>query len=134
MNISEAGRISGLSAKTIRYYEDIGLIDPAARGENGYRQYDGRALEELKFLARAREVGFDLDECRQLLELQRDRSRQSRHARELVLEKSQQLQQRIEQLIAMQQVLQEMADRCRGDEGPDCAILEDLSATREGVA
>jgi DNA-binding transcriptional MerR regulator len=68
-------------------------------------------------------VGFDLDECRQLLELQRDRSRQSRHARELVLEKSQ-----------MQQVLQEMADRCRGDEGPDCAILEDLSATREGVA
>ena len=134
MNISEAGRISGLSAKTIRYYEDIGLIDPAARGENGYRQYDGRALEELKFLARAREVGFDLDECRQLLELQRDRSRQSRHARALVLEKSQQLQQRIEQLIAMQQVLQEMADRCRGDEGPDCAILEDLSATREGVA
>ena len=134
MNISEAGRKSGLSAKTIRYYEDIGLIDPAARGENGYRQYDGRALEELKFLARAREVGFDLDECRQLLELQRDRSRQSRHARELVLEKSQQLQQRIEQLMAMQQVLQEMAGRCRGDEGPDCAILEDLAATPESVA
>ena len=134
MNISEAGRKSGLSAKTIRYYEDIGLIDPAARGENGYRQYDGRALEELKFLARAREVGFDLDECRQLLELQRDRSRQSRHARELVLEKSQQLQQRIEQLMAMQQVLQEMAGRCRGDEGPDCAILEDLAASPEGAA
>ena len=109
----------------------IALIAPAARGENGYRQYDERALEELQFLARARGVGFDLDECRQLLELQRDRSRQSRHARELVLEKNQQLQDRIEQLLAMQQVLQDMAERCRGDEGPECAILEDLAATRE---
>ncbi len=128
MNISEAARQSGLSAKTIRYYEEIGLITPAARGENGYRQYDTGGLEQLKFLARAREVGFDLDECRQLLELHRDASRQSRHARGLVLEKSQQLQQRIERLLAMQRVLEDMAGRCRGDEGPECAILEDLAA------
>ena len=134
MNISEAARSSGLSAKTIRYYEDIALIAPAARGENGYRQYDERALEELKFLSRARAVGFDLEECRQLLELQRDRSRQSRHARALVLEKNQQLQDRIEQLLAMQQVLQDMASRCRGDEGPECAILEDLSASAKEPA
>lgn len=134
MNISEAARSSGLSAKTIRYYEDIALIAPAARGENGYRQYDERALEELKFLSRARAVGFDLEECRQLLELQRDRSRQSRHARALVLEKNQQLQERIEQLLAMQQVLQGMASRCRGDEGPECAILEDLSASAKEQA
>ena len=93
MNISEAGRKSGLSAKTIRYYEEVGLISPASRGDNGYRQYDSRSLEELNFLARSREVGFDLEECRQLLELHRDHSRQSRHARELVLEKSQQLQE-----------------------------------------
>jgi MerR family copper efflux transcriptional regulator len=84
-------------------------------------------VEELRFLARAREVGFDLGECRQLLELQRDRYRRSRHARELVLEKSQQLQLRIEQLQAMQRVLQDLASRCKGDEGPDCAILEDLA-------
>lgn len=127
MNISEAARLSGLSAKTIRYYEDIELIAPAARGENGYRQYDSAAVEALHFLARAREVGFDLQECRQLLELQRDHSRQSRHARALVLEKSEQLQQRIDRLTAMQVVLRDMASRCRGDEGPDCAILEDLS-------
>ena len=131
MNISEAARRSGLNAKTIRYYEDIQLIAPAARGDNGYRLYDSKAVEELQFLARARGVGFDLEECRQLLELQRDRSRRSRHARDLVLEKSQQLQERIEQLVAMQQVLQDMASRCRGDEGPDCAILEDLAATQE---
>jgi len=134
MNISEAARHSGLSAKTIRYYEDIDLIAPAARGENGYRQYDAKAVEELHFLARAREVGFDLLECRQLLELQRDHSRQSRHARQLVLQKSQQLQARIEQLLAMQKVLQAMAQRCRGDEGPECAILEDLSSPSEGEA
>ena len=131
MNISEAARRSGLSAKTIRYYEEIGLIAAAARGENGYRQYDQAALEELKFMARAREVGFDLDECRQLLMLHRDHSRQSRHAKALVLEKSQQLQRRIEQLAAMQQVLQDMARRCHGDEGPEGAILEDLAAPQE---
>jgi len=127
MKISEAARRSGLSAKTIRYYEDIELIQPASRGENGYRQYDHKAVEALHFLARARDVGFDLQECRQLLELQRDHTRQSRHARELVLEKSQQLQTRIDQLVSMQQVLEDMARRCRGDEGPDCAILEDLA-------
>ncbi|CAA0123355.1 HTH-type transcriptional regulator CueR [Halioglobus japonicus] len=132
MNISEAARRSGLSAKTIRYYEDIDLIAPAARGQNGYRQYDHKAVEELHFLARAREVGFDLLECRQLLDLQRDSSRQSRHARQLVLEKSQQLQTRIEQLVAMQNVLHSMADRCKGDEGPACAILEDLAGATEG--
>jgi MerR family copper efflux transcriptional regulator len=127
MNISEAARRSGLSAKTIRYYEQIALLTPATRGGNGYRQYDSKAVEELHFLARAREVGFDLGECRQLLDLQRDRYRHSRHARELVLEKSQQLQRRIEQLQAMQVVLQDLASRCKGDEGPDCAILEDLA-------
>jgi Cu(I)-responsive transcriptional regulator len=126
MNISEAARRSGLSAKTIRYYEDIELIAPASRGDNGYRQYDAGALGELQFLARAREVGFDLDECRQLLELLRNRNRQSRHARDLVLEKTGQLQQKIDQLHHMQQVLRGMAARCNGDEGPECAILDDL--------
>ena len=127
MNISEAARRSGLSAKTIRYYEDIQLIDPATRGDNGYRQYDEQSVEELKFLARARDDGFDLEECRELLGLQKNPARQSRHARALVLEKSDQLQRRLERLSAMQQVLQDMARRCSGDEGPDCAILDDLA-------
>jgi len=131
MNISQAARHSGLSAKTIRYYEDIELISPAARSANGYRQYDRRAVEELRFLAHARDVGFDLEESRQLLELFRDPSRQSRHARDLVLEKSRKLQSRIEQLEAMQQQLLTMAARCRGDEGPECAIIEDLAAGEE---
>ena len=134
MNISAAARRSGLSAKTIRYYEQINLIAPATRGENGYRQYDERAVEELQFLARARAVGFDLEEARQLLELQRDPGRQSRHARQLVLEKCDQLQARIEQLRAMQAALQELAHRCKGDEGPECAILEGLASAGGGPA
>jgi MerR family copper efflux transcriptional regulator len=128
MNISEAAKESGLSAKTIRYYEEIELLAAAARGENGYRQYDRKAVKELRFLAHAREVGFDLEESKQLLDLSRNPERQSRHARDLVMEKSQKLQARIAQLVAMQKQLLEMASHCRGDEGPECAILEDLAA------
>ena len=128
MNISEAAKESGLSAKTIRYYEEIALIAPASRGENGYRQYDQKGVKELRFLAHAREVGFDLEETKQLLELSRNPQSHSGHARDLVMEKSRKLQARIAQLVAMQKQLLEMASRCRGDEGPECAILEDLAA------
>ena len=131
MNISEAARQSGLSTKTIRYYEDIGLVAAAERAENGYRQYRSREVEELRFLARARDVGFNLDECRQLLDLQRNEERQSRHARELVLEKCQDIEQRIAHLKEMQTQLESLAARCRGDEGPDCAILDQLSSGQE---
>jgi MerR family copper efflux transcriptional regulator len=127
MNISEAARRSGLSARTIRYYEGISIIHPASRGANGYRQYDDRAVRELLFLARSREVGFNLEESGQLLGLLRDSERHSVHAKKLVLEKADQLQLRINQLQAMQGVLQTMAKRCNGDEGPDCAILDDLA-------
>ena len=127
MNISEAARRSGLSARTIRYYEGISIIQPASRGANGYRQYDDRAVRELLFLARSREVGFNLEESGQLLGLLRDSERHSVHAKKLVLEKADQLQLRINQLQAMQDVLQAMAKRCNGDEGPDCAILDDLA-------
>jgi len=133
MNISEAAKRSGLSSKTIRYYEDIALIDPALRSANGYRQYNDRAVRELLFLARSREVGFNLEESGQLLGLLRDSARHSVHAKNLVLEKAEQLQQRIDQLQAMQGVLRTMAQRCNGDEGPDCAILDDLAGLEVSV-
>ncbi|WP_116365693.1 Cu(I)-responsive transcriptional regulator [Parahaliea mediterranea] len=127
MNISQAARASGLSAKTIRYYEQIGLVVPPQRADNGYRKYRAADLEELQFLSRARQVGFDLDECRQLLGLLRDQGRHSAQARDLVQQKSRQVRERIAQLKAMQRQLDDMARRCRGDDGPDCAILDDLS-------
>jgi len=127
MNISTAAELSGLSAKTIRYYEDIGLIAVPKRASNGYRNYDQLALQELNFLSHARDVGFDLAECRSLLDLMRDPQRKSKHAKHLVLQKHSQLQHRIEQLQLMQEVLLAMAERCRGDEGPECAIIEELA-------
>ena len=131
MRISEVAKRSGLTAKTIRYYEDIGMIEPASRGENGYRLYDDQSLGQLLFLARSRDVGFNLEESRQLLALFKDSARQSVHARTLVLEKSEQLQRKIEKLRAMQVVLGAMARRCSGDEGPDCAILDDLAGMED---
>ena len=95
MNISEAARNSGLSAKTIRYYEQIDLIASAHRNANGYRYYDEQALAQLRFVHRAREVGFSVDECRQLLQIYSDPGRQSGHVKSLVLEKCQQIEQRI---------------------------------------
>jgi Cu(I)-responsive transcriptional regulator len=133
MKISEVASHCGLSAKTIRYYEEIGLIEPASRGTNGYREYDGSALGQLQFLARARDVGFGLEESRQLLGLFKDSARQSVHARAMVLEKSGQLGEKIEKLQAMREVLNDMARRCSGDEGPDCAILDELAGV-EGVS
>ncbi len=126
MNISEAARSSGLSAKTIRYYEQIDLIAPAHRNANGYRYYDEQALAQLRFVHRAREVGFSVNECRQLLQIYLDPRRQSAHVKSLVLEKCQQIEQRITQLHSMNAMLHGLADQCSGDEGPECAILEEL--------
>jgi len=132
MQIGEVARRSGLTGKTIRYYEEIGLIEPASRSDNGYRQYDRRSLGQLQFVSRAREVGFNLEESRQLLNLFNDSERHSADARTLVLEKSGQLQQKIDRLVAMQAVLADMARRCKGDEGPDCAILDELAGLEGG--
>jgi Cu(I)-responsive transcriptional regulator len=126
MNISEAARGSGLSAKTIRYYEQIELIAPAQRAGNGYRHYDDKSLAELRFIHRAREVGFSVEECRQLLQIHRDPERQSAHVKALVLEKCEHIEARIEQLRSMNHTLQTLASQCSGDEGPECAILEEL--------
>ena len=132
MNISEAARGSGLSAKTIRYYEQIELIAPAHRAGNGYRRYDEQSLAELRFVHRAREVGFSVEECRQLLQIHRDPGRQSAHVKALVLEKCDHIEARIEQLRSMSDTLQTLASQCSGDEGPECAILEELERDEIG--
>ena len=88
MNISQAARESGLSPKTIRYYEEIDLVSPPPRAANGYRRYDQQTVAELRFLHRARDVGFSVDECRELLEIQRNPQRQAGHVKALVLDRS----------------------------------------------
>lgn len=126
MNISEAASNSGLSAKTIRYYEQIELVEPAHRDSNGYRVYNESGLAELRFVNRARGVGFSVEECRALLRINRDPQRHSAHVRALVLEKCSEIDERIAELKSMHTLLQGLANQCNGDEGPECAILAEL--------
>ncbi len=130
MKIGEVARLSGLSTKTIRYYESIGLIEAGLRQDNGYRAYTPQTLDALKFLQRARTTGFSVEECRQLLGLYRDQDRHSVHVKSMVMEKVEQLDQQVEQLQAMRSTLVAMADRCAGDESPHCAIIDELAESQ----
>lgn len=127
MNIGQAAEITGLSTKTLRYYESIDLIKPSHRATNGYRNYSEADIEQLTFLQRARQTGFSIEECKQLLALFNDDSRQSKHVKDLVLEKADQITHQIEQLKWMHTYLLDLASHCHADEGPQCAILDELS-------
>jgi MerR family copper efflux transcriptional regulator len=128
MNIGQAAQRTGLSAKAIRYYEDIGLVIPPRQAGNSYRHYRQTDLDELGFLQHARAVGFSLDECRTLLELYRNPQRQSAHVKQLVLDKIAHLDQQMASLTAMQRALSAMAQACSGDDDPHCAIIDNLAA------
>lgn len=128
MNIGAASKASGVSAKMIRYYEDIGLVPPAERSEAGYRAYAGGDVDRLRFIRRARDMGFSVAEITELLGLWNDRSRQSADVKRLAQAHIVALEERIRNLLEMKQSLQELVTCCAGDERPDCPIL----ATLEG--
>ena len=127
MNIGQAARASGISAKMIRYYEDNGLIGPVLRTESGYRVYGPRDIHTLGFIKRSRDMGFSVERIGELLQLWRDRTRHSADVKRMALEHVAVLQQRIAELQDMVQTVQVLADCCAGDERPDCPILDDLS-------
>lgn len=126
MNIGEAAKSSGVSAKMIRYYEDIGLIPPAARTDAGYRVYTESDLHRLHFLRRARDLGFSVKEIGDLLGLWSDRSRQSADVKRIAQAHISELQNKITELRGMVDTLQTLVDCCAGDHRPDCPILESL--------
>lgn len=126
MNIGEAGRLTGLPAKTIRYYEEIGLIRPLRQG-NGYRDYGDGELHRLAFLRRARSLGFSIEDCRKLLSLYDDRERASADVKELAEAHIREVEAKIEELKGLRQVLKSLAQACHGDGRPDCPILDDLA-------
>jgi MerR family copper efflux transcriptional regulator len=126
MNVSAAARRSGLPAKTIRYYEDIGLITPV-RASNGYRDYSEDDVHRLSFLRRARGHGFSIDDCRQLMALYGDRNRASHDAREIATAHVAAITEKIRELEVMRATLQKLVRACHGDERPDCPILDDIA-------
>jgi Cu(I)-responsive transcriptional regulator len=126
MNIGEAAKESGLPPKTIRYYEEIGLVR-SDRRDNNYRDYSENALHNLRFLKRARTLGFSIDDCRQLLSLYADRGRASADVRELAEAHIGEIDAKIAELKAMRKTLATLVHACHGDHRPDCPILEDLA-------
>ncbi|MDD7970312.1 Cu(I)-responsive transcriptional regulator [Roseinatronobacter alkalisoli] len=131
MNISEVGRKAGLPPKTIRFYEDIGLIRPA-RMDNGYRDFSEEDLHRLAFLRRARALGFSVEECRQLLGLYHDKTRSSADVKQLAREHLQRVDDQLAELQQMRATLAHLIDACAGDHSPDCPILADLAQTTKG--
>ncbi len=128
MNIGAAAKASGVNAKMIRYYERIGLLQPAERRANAYRDYGAREVEGLRFIGRARRLGFSLDEISGLLSLWSDRGRPSRDVRLIAAKHLADLEQRIVEWQEMAATLRELVEACHGDERPECAILEGLTA------
>jgi MerR family copper efflux transcriptional regulator len=129
VNIGQAAERSGLPAKTIRYYEQIGLIEQAARRSSGYRDYDETDVQTLLFIQRARSLGFSIDECRDLLALYRARDRSASEVKALALARIGQIDGKIGELMSIRATLSALADRCAGDDRKECAILNDLSRT-----
>lgn len=128
MNIGQAAKQSGLSAKMIRYYESTGLLPAAHRSDSGYRLYGQEDLHTLAFIKRSRDLGFSLEEVGKLLTLWQDRQRASGDVKALAHQHIVELNQKIEELASLRDTLQELVEHCHGDDRPDCPILKDLAS------
>ncbi len=125
MNIGDIARLTGLPAKTIRYYEDIGLVTPQ-RSANGYRHFRETDQHKLLFLGRARALGFTIEDCRTLLALYEDQSREGANVKRVATEHLNKIDEKINQLQSMRETLAHLVASCAGDHRPDCPILNDL--------
>lgn len=132
MNIGTIAERSGVPAKTIRYYESVGLIGQAKRTANGYRVYDERDVQTLRFVQRARSLGFSVEDVGNLLALWRDTERHSAQVKALAERHVQEIDRKIAELRGMRQTLVHLVDRCHGDDRPDCPILADLAGEDRG--
>lgn len=131
MNIGQAAKASGVTAKMIRYYDEIGLVQPASRTQANYREYDQRQINELRFIRRGRSLGFSMGEITQLLSLWRDRGRPSREVKVIADRHLADLDARITEMQSMADTLRRLSQGCAGDDRPDCPILADLTGGQE---
>lgn len=127
MKIGDIAKKSGLPAKTVRYYESIGLIPPAARAANGYRTYSESDLQILKFVQRARGLGFSVEDIASLLALWQDTHRASADVKALAVEHVARIEGKIRELESLRQALDHLAQRCHGDDRPECPIIDELA-------
>ena len=134
MNIGHAAKVSGVSAKMIRYYEQIGLIPKAIRSDAGYRNYSSSDVHSLYFIRRARDLGFSVEKILKLLTLWRDRDRASSDVKEMALAHAAGLKAKIAELQAMAQTLEHLANHCHGNDRPDCPIIENLAERNAAAA
>jgi Cu(I)-responsive transcriptional regulator len=126
VKIGEASIASGVSQRMIRHYEKIGLVPAASRRDSGYRDYDERDVHTLRFIGRARDLGFPIEEIRTLLGLWHDRHRSSADVKQLALARAAELKRKAKELDEMRRSLEHLAARCHGDDRPDCPILGGL--------
>ena len=127
LNIGDAAKSSGVSAKMIRHYEEIGLIPKARRSYSGYRTYSEKEVHTLRFIHQARKLGFSIKQIEELLGLWQDRRRPSAKVKRLALEHIKELDEKIREMQAMKATLERLAVHCHGDDRPDCPILEGLA-------
>jgi len=127
MNIGNVSEKTGITAKTIRYYEEIGLIPPPLRAENGYRHYQDKDVETLRFVQRARRLGFSVKDVANLLTLWQDKKRVSGDVKKLAIEHIREIEDKIAELNGIRETLINLTNTCHGDERPDCPILEGLA-------
>ena len=131
MNIGEAARASGINTKMIRYYESVGLVGPTRRSDNGYRVYSDTEVHMLRFIKRARDLGFSMTQIEQLVRLWRDQHRSSAEVKRVAQEHIDELQQKIDELEGMKRTLEHLARHCHGDHRPDCPIIDDLAGDEQ---
>lgn len=128
IHIGQAAAASGVSAKMIRHYESVGLLPAAQRTDSGYRQYGDAEVHTLRFIRRARDLGFSIHEIGELLNLWRNRRRPSRQVKALAEDHIRALQHKVQELLAMKGTLEHLVHCCHGDERPECPILDELAA------
>ena len=127
MNIGKAAKLSNLTVKTVRYYSDIGIINPKVNANNGYRDFSDSDLAKLQFLAKARKFDFSLNDCRELLALYKNTERSSKEVKALTIEKIAEIDTKLSELHILKNQLTSLASACHGDERPNCPILDALS-------
>jgi MerR family copper efflux transcriptional regulator len=130
MNIGEAAKASGVSAKMIRHYESVGLFPEAARTESGYRQYGAKEVSTLRFIRQSRDLGFSIEQIRELLDLWQNRRRPSRQVKALAQAHIQELEQKLQDLQAVKATLEQLVSCCHGDDRPECPILDNLAGAQ----